>query len=88
MNFLETRPSQGWGAEGPQDGYNPFGYGEWGWGFGPSQQQYKDVQAELEKMEATWAEIERRRAERMAAARADMEAEQALAWDEFTVALG
>jgi hypothetical protein len=39
-------------------------------------------------MEATWAEMERRRAERMAAARADMEAEQALAWDDFTVALG
>ena len=39
-------------------------------------------------MEATWAEMERRRAERMAAARADLEAEQAQAWDDFTVALG
>ena len=39
-------------------------------------------------MEATWAEMERRRAERMAAARAEMEAEQDQAWADFEVALG
>ena len=88
VNFLEKRPEQGWGAEGPEDGYDPYGYGDWGWGFGASQTQKKEVQAQLDQMEATWAEMERRRAERMAAARADMEAEQALAWDDFTVALG
>ena len=88
MNFLEIRPGQGWGVEGPEDGYDPYGYGDWGWGYGPSQQQKKDVQAELDAMDATWAEMERRRAERMAAARAEMEAEQDLAWGDFTVALG
>ena len=87
VNFLEKRPGQGWGAEGPEDGYDPYGYGDWGWGFGASQTQKKEVQAQLDAMEATWAEMERRRAARMAAARADMESEQALAWDDFTVAL-
>ena len=87
VNFLEIRPGQGWGVEGPEDGYDPYGYGDWGWGYGPSQQQKKDVQAELDNMEATWAEMERRRAERMAAARADMETEQDLAWGDFEVAL-
>ena len=43
VNFLEKRPRQGWGAEGPEDGYDPFGYGDWGFGFGASQTQKKEV---------------------------------------------
>lgn len=40
-NFLEKPERQGWGAEGPEDGYDPYGYGDWGWGYGPSQTQKK-----------------------------------------------
>ena len=50
--------------------------------------QKKEVQGKLDDMEATWARMEAQRAARMAAARAEIEAEQALAWDDFTVALG
>ena len=43
FNFLEKPEKHGWGAEGPEDGYDPYGYGDWGWGFGKSQTQYKEV---------------------------------------------
>ena len=88
VNFLEKRPLQGWGAEGPEDGYDPYGFGDWGWGFGPSQTQKKEVQGKLDDMEATWARMEAQRAARMAAARAEMEAAQAVARGDWEVALG
>ena len=88
VNFLEKRPLQGWGAEGPEDGYDPYGFGDWGWGFGPSQTQNKEVQGKLNDMEATWARMEAQRAARMAAARAEMEAAQAVARADWEVALG
>ena len=88
VNFLEKRPKQGWGAEGPEDGYDPYGFGDWGWGFGPSQTQKKEVQGKLDAMEATWARMEAQRAARMAAARAEMVAAQSAAWGDFEVALG
>ena len=88
VNFLEKRPLQGWGAEGPEDGYDPYGFGDWGWGFGPSQTQNKEVAGKLADMEATWARMEAQRAARMAAARAEMEAAQAVARADWDVALG
>ena len=88
VNFLEKRPSQGWGAEGPEDGYDPYGFGDWGWGFGPSQTQKKEVQGKLDDMDATWARMEAQRAARMAAARAEMEAAQAVARADWETALG
>jgi len=39
-------------------------------------------------MEAVWADMEARRAARMAEARAEMEAAQKAAWGDFEVALG
>ena len=88
VNFLEKRPLQGWGAEGPEDGYDPYGFGDWGWGFGPSQTQNKEVAGKLADMEAVWARMEAQRAARMAAARAEMEAAQAVARADWDVALG
>ena len=77
VQHLEKAPKQGWGAEGPEDGYDPYGFGDQGWGFGPSQTQYKEVQGKLADMEATWAATEASHVARMAAARAEMEAEWA-----------
>ena len=37
----------GFGAEGPDDGYSPFGVGDFGYGYGAAQQQYKEVQKVL-----------------------------------------
>ena len=36
FTLLEKPPLQGWGAEGPEDGYDPYGYGDQGFGFGPA----------------------------------------------------
>ena len=33
FTLLEKPELQGWGAEGPEYGYDPYGYGDWGWGF-------------------------------------------------------
>ena len=83
VNYLEKPPKHGWGAEGPEDGYDPYGYGDWGWGFGKSQTQYKEVDAQLDDMEAVWARMEAQRAARMAAALADFQSVQAVALGEF-----
>ena len=80
FTLLEKPELQGWGAEGPEDGYNPYGYGDWGWGFGPSQTQYKEVSERLAAMEATWAATEASHAARMERSRKEMEAEWAQAW--------
>ena len=85
VNYLEKRPTQGWGAEGFEDGYDPYGFGDQGWGFGPSQTQYKEVQERLAEMEATWAATEASHVARMAAARAEMESEWDQAWADLTV---
>jgi hypothetical protein len=85
VDFLEKRPLQGWGAEGPEDGYDPYGFGDQGFGFGPSQTQYKEVQGKLADMEATWAATEASHVARMAAARAEMEAEWAQGQADLTV---
>ena len=37
----------GFGLEGPDDGYSPFGVGDFGYGYGAAQQQYKEVQKVL-----------------------------------------
>ena len=77
LDYLEKPPLQGWGAEGPEDGYDPYAFGDQGWGFGPSQAQYKEVQGKIADMEASWASTEASHVARMAAARAEMEAEWA-----------
>ena len=87
FTLLEKPELQGWGAEGPEDGYNPYGYGDWGWGFGPSQTQYKEVSEQLDIMEATWAATEASHAARMKRSREEMEAEWAQAWDDLTEAM-
>ena len=87
FQFLEKPEKHGWGAEGPEDGYDPYGYGDWGWGFGKSQTQYKDVSEQLADMEAVWARMEAQRAARMAQARADFDVVQATALAEFNEAV-
>ena len=84
FTLLEKPELQGWGAEGPEDGYDPYGYGDWGWGFGPSQTQYKEVSERLADMQATWAATEASHAARMERSRAEMEAEWAQAWEDLT----
>ena len=87
FQFLEKPEKHGWGAEGPEDGYDPYGYGDWGWGFGKSQTQYKDVAEQLADMDAVWARMEAQRAARMAQARADFDVVQATALAEFNEAV-
>jgi len=42
----------GYGAEGPSDdNYDPFGYGEHGYGYGYAQKAYKELQEKIKAME-------------------------------------
>jgi hypothetical protein len=86
--LLTEKPElQGWGAEGPEDGYDPYGYGDQGFGFGPSQTQYKEVEEKLAAYEAAVAATTFAHGERMAASRAAMEAEWSTALSQWGATL-
>jgi hypothetical protein len=77
----------GFGAEGPEDGYDPFGYGDWGWGYGYQQQQYKEIAAVLQKMTAAQELIVAQNEARIAASQAGLDAVQGEAWDQWSATL-
>ena len=58
---------------GTFDGYDPYGYGEFGWGYGDAQQQYKDIQDILDQMTAAQQKLKDDNEARLAAAEQAMQ---------------
>ena len=56
------------------DGYNPFGYGEQGFGYGVAQYAFKDIQDKLDAMTAAQTAIKLKNEARISASRTDLEA--------------
>ena len=74
----------GFGAEGPEDGYDPYGYGDWGWGYGYAQLQYKQIQAKLDAMVAAQELIVDQNEARIDASQAGLRAVQEEAWEQYS----
>jgi len=74
----------GFGAEGPEDGYDPYGYGDWGWGYGYQQQQYKEIAAVMAKMTAATELIVAQNEARIGASQEGLNAVQAEAWEQYS----
>ena len=77
----------GFGAEGPDDGYIPFGYGDQGFGYGAAQQQYKEVQEVRAEMQAAWDLIVEQNEARIAAHEAELIEGHEIATADFMAAL-
>jgi hypothetical protein len=73
----------GWGAEGPEDGYDPYGYGDWGWGYGYQQTQYKEIAAIMDNMTRAQQEFVEANELRIAASQAGLNAVHDEAWAQF-----
>jgi hypothetical protein len=80
----DYREPYGWGAEGAEDGYNPFGYGDWGFGYGYQQSQYKEVQSKLDAMAAAQAATWQQNEDRIAASQKGLNAAQSESWDQWS----
>ena len=68
------------------DGYDPYGYGDYGFGYGGAQVQYKAIQEKLAAMVQAQAEIVQKNEDRIAASRAALDQVQEETWAEWTAA--
>ena len=65
----DFKEAKGFGAEGVDDGYDPYGYGDFGYGYGAAQTQYKEIQEKLNAMQAAYEQFEDSAANRKGAGR-------------------
>ena len=86
-DFHPHNEPHGFGKEGLDDGYDPYGYGDFGYGYGHAQTQYKEIQEKLRVMDAALVSIVEKNEKRLADSEAALAVTQEVAWTRFSDAL-